>query len=117
MIFSASLADRVSGCSSFMVVIISSISEGICDSADMNYFRLNNISFKSKAQVIRYLHKGLAKKQTEYYFKLEGHVGIKNTYKAVEDEINKFCQENGIKGKKIHNKLNDNMKTIWIKIV
>ena len=89
----------------------------VCDSTDMNYFKLNNISFKSKTQVIRYIQKGLSHGQDEFYFKLEGHVGFKSTYKAVEEEINKYCQENGLKGRKIWNKMNDNIKTIWIRII
>ena len=89
----------------------------VCESADMNYFKLNKISFKSKAQVLRYIQKGLSHGQDEFYFKLEGHVGLKSTYKAVEEEINKYCQENGLKGRKIWNKMNDNIKTIWIRII
>ena len=89
----------------------------VCDSTDMNYFKLNNISFKSKTQVIRYIQKGLSHGQDEFYFKLEGHVGFKSTYKAVEEEINKYCQENELKGRKIWNKMNDNIKTIWIRII
>ena len=89
----------------------------VCDSTDMNYFKLNNISFKSKTQVIRYIQKGLSHGQDEFYFKLEGHVGFKSTYKAVEEEINKYCQGNELKGRKIWNKMNDNIKTIWIRII
>ncbi len=88
----------------------------VCDSTDMNYFKLNKISFKSKAQVIRYIQKGLSRGQDEFYFKLEGHAGLESTYKAVVEEINKYCQENGINGKIIYNKFNDNMRIIWIKI-
>ena len=88
----------------------------VCDSSDMNYFKLNKICFRSKAQVIKYIQKELSCGQSVFYFKLEGHVGLKNTYKSVEEVINKYCQENGIKGRKIWHKLNDNIKTIWIRI-
>lgn len=88
----------------------------VCDSNKMNYYVLNQCSFKSKAQALKYVQKGLSHGQTEFYFRLEGKTRLKDTYNCVKELINKFCVENGLKGKKIREMVNDNMKTCWFRI-
>ncbi|SEQ84869.1 Transglutaminase-like superfamily protein [Lachnospiraceae bacterium NE2001] len=89
----------------------------VCDSTDMNYFRLNNIIFKSKAQAIKHVEKELLKGNTEFYFRIEGRTSLKSTYKEVREVIYKYCNEHNIKGLKIWDKINDCMKTIWIRLI
>ncbi len=87
-----------------------------CNSTDMSYFRLNNIIFTSKAQVISYVQRALSHGQKEFYFKLECYDDLDSIYNSVEEEIDKYCRETGIGSWEIWHKMNDDIKTVWIRV-
>ena len=87
-----------------------------CVSEELNYFNVNKTLFKSKMQVVKFVEKQLIKGQHEFYFRLEGRVGLKNVSDTVNDMLRKYCVDNGITNKKIRELKNNSMKSIWIKL-
>ena len=89
----------------------------VCESDELNYFKVNGNCFKSKSQALRYVEKEFRDGKTEVYFRLEGRVNVNDTYKAVGELINKLRVEMGIKAKSIIDSVDDNAKTCWFKLV
>ena len=88
----------------------------VCDSADMNYFVMNKACFKSKSHALKYIEKSLKKGQTTFYFKVDGKQKVRDILEDSMRFIEKYCQENHIKGKRIHNQVNEDIRTIWLRI-
>ena len=88
----------------------------VCDSDEKNYFVINQTSFSSKSQAIKYVEDKLSKGQKEFYFRLEGRARIKETSMAVKDLIKSYCAENGNTGVKIHEMVNEERKVCWFKL-
>ena len=88
----------------------------VCDSDDMNYFKMNNLIFKSKSQVLKYIEDGLAKGYSQFYFRLAGRLSLNTIYKAVFELITNYLHENGITGKTVWRDFNDDLKTCYLVI-
>lgn len=88
----------------------------VCDSDDMNYFKVNNLILKSKSQVLKYIEDGLSKGYSQFYFRLAGRLSLNTIYKAVFELITNYLHENGITGKTVWRDFNDDLKTCYLVI-
>ena len=88
----------------------------VCDSDDMNYFKVNNLIFKSKSQVLKYIEDGLTKGYSQFYFRLVGRLSLNIIYKEIFELITNYFHENGITGKTVWRDFNDDLKTCYLVI-
>lgn len=86
-----------------------------CISTEDNYFEKNKLIFRNRSQMITYITQGIAKGQTDFYFRLDGFFNkfkrselTKIVAKATMAELNRTV--------KVQEMLNENVGTYWFRI-
>ena len=83
---------------------------------ELNYFTKNKLAFDSKSQLLAYIEKAILSGERELFFRLEGKLLPTDMINEVKNVAAKLLAEQGTKKVRIQHKVNDIIRTCWIRI-